>query len=148
MKNLLVNFKKYLKLKNLSKVSVKNYISDIRQFLKWAAKNNLKPSSTTNFFHYRTYLTTENTPVKTINRYLCSLRCFGDFLQKAGLSPINPANKIENIKKTNNRDSKNKKQDKLLHQFKQSLIKERLNPVTIKNYISDTKQFLEFFYES
>jgi len=141
MNNLLKNFQLYLKNKNLTDKSIKNYISDIRRFLRWTAKNNLSQFNENTFGLYREGLINQKTNTKSINRYLSSIRIFGLFLQEKELAPINPTLAIENVK---NYDNQPNNIGKILQEFQNSLVKEKLSQATIKNYISDVKQFLEY----
>lgn len=149
MTNLLEEFHQYLKPKKLSKKSVKNYISDVRQFLEWSDKNDFRDFTPVVFKTYKSHLIDSKIPSKSINRYLSSLRCFGEFLKKEKLMMINPVKKLENVKgpkinpSTSSRFSFTAK-EKILEEFKQSLKDQHLSKKTITNYISDTKQFLEF----
>jgi site-specific recombinase XerD len=145
MANYLQLFSEYLKNKRITDKSVKNYLSDVRQFDHWFAKNNLNELSPGVFQNYRSYLLKARLPTNTINRYLASLRCFGSFIKEKNISLNNPASGLKNISKDykNNSNSVNAENNYLI-QFRQSLIRERLKPATIKNYISDVKQFMEF----
>ncbi len=141
MNNLLKNFQFYLKQKNLTDKSIKNYISDIRRFFEWTAKNNLNQLTQNTFSQYRDWLINQKTNTKSINRYLSSIRMFGLFLQEKQLAPINPTSAIENVK---DYDKKLGNIGKILREFQNSLVKEKLSQATIRNYISDVKQFLEY----
>lgn len=144
-------FQTYLKDKKLSAVSIKNYVSDLRQFLTWSAKNNFNDFKPTVFSTYKSYLTDQKTPSKTINRYLSSLRKFGEFLKAEKMLMINPAEDLENIKATRTGLVQAKRpvllEEDILGRFGEMLKEERLSKATIKNYLSDINQFLEFLNE-
>lgn len=155
MRNLenLKNFRIYLRSKKLSQKSIKNYVSDVRQFLKWTAKNNFKNLTSTVFATYKSHLLDLKTPTKSINRYLTSLRKFGQFLKEEKLMMVNPAENLENIKgcqcrvftsKLTGGKSNVKTGSLHIEKFREALIQERLKPATIKNYISDVNQFLKW----
>ena len=147
---ILKEFLEYLKLKKLSEKSVKNYISDVRQFLKWTAKKSFINFTPNVFAAYKVYLLNQKTPTKTINRYLSSLRTFGQFLKQEKLMMLNPTQGLENINIRTSlvpsgiRPGLVQAKRPVLKEFEQDLIKQRLKPATIKNYISDVSQFLEF----
>lgn len=137
----------FLKTKKLSDVSVKNYLSDVRRFLDWTAKNSYSKLTPAAFNAYKTTLEASKTSSRTINRYLSSLRCFGEFLQQEKLMMINPAHGLKNIESANI-DSFNSTNENILQEFRQTLLKQNLKPVTIKNYMVDTKQFLSWLEAS
>ena len=91
MDKLLKDYQKYLDSQRLSKFTIKNYISDVRQFLIWIVDNYpvpkaIPPSITTELLKkYRLSLIKRKIPGRTINRHLSSLRSFGDYLQKEKL---------------------------------------------------------------
>jgi site-specific recombinase XerD len=146
MKKLLLDFKSYLIDKKLSKVSVKNYLSDIRRFNLWSAKNKKAGFKQEFFSQYKHYLYLKKTPVKTINRYLSSLRQFGQFLKAKKIVLKDPTQGLENIEAGNKarRPKKPQAQRVLLDKFKTSLVGQGLSPATIKNYLADINQFLSF----
>jgi site-specific recombinase XerD len=135
-------FKKYLTNKKLSKVTVKNYISDLHHFFEWSAKNDLKNTSRQTFSLYKKHLLVTHTPSKTINRYLSTLRSYGEFLQAKGITLINPAEELKNP--ATNTEKQPEKTQALLNNFKKSLKQEDLSKTTIKNYLSDVNQFVGF----
>lgn len=171
---LITQFKEYLKAKNLSKVSQKNYVSDSRRFLLWHYHAfNLKTKTPfeislvrlidgSTLATYRSKLIQTKTPLKTINRYLGSLRLFGLFLKTSNLKITNPSSNLINVTQEGmdpvnpelglNNDAKTNKtyqnQAKLgqntLSSFKLSLINQHLSRSTVKNYISDVGQFLNW----
>jgi len=148
MTNYSAQFQTYLKDKKLSEISIKNYVSDLRHFLTWSAKNNFNDFKPSVFSTYKSYLTDSKTPSKTINRYLSSLRKFGQFLKEEKMLMINPAEDLENIKSIKTGLNQVKRpvllEEDMLGRFGEMLKKERLSQATIKNYLSDINQFLEF----
>jgi len=151
MKNyqvLLEKFQQKLKSKKLSKVSIKNYVSDIRHFFQWTAKNNFLHLNANLFNTYKSHLISQKTPTKSINRYLTSLRQLGKFLKQEKITMFNPSQSIKNeFKNPDYLVSKSRfsiKSGLLLEKFKKELLKEKLKPATIKNYLTDIKQFLNW----
>ncbi len=153
--SILAQFKNYLKKQNLSSVSVRNYLADVRRFLRWTKKispkgvtpcENLNPSKgvTPNEIglqSYRQHLIDSNTSLKTANRYLSSLRKFGQFLQESGLAEKNPAEGLESVKLP---AASSQQPEKIISDFEKDLLEEKLSAATVKNYLVDTRQFLDW----
>jgi len=78
---------------------------------------------------------TTNIPASTINRRLSSLRCFGNFLQAANKLNSNPTQAISSIIQQPNLNQ-------IINRYQQYLNKQKLSPITIKNYLSDLKIYL------
>jgi site-specific recombinase XerD len=90
---------------------------------------------------YKNYLVQNQLPVATVNRRLSTLRTFGGFCLSQAWIRENPAKKLTNVslgQRTNNR----KHRDAILNKFRQSLKEEKASPMTIKNYLSDIRNFL------
>ena len=90
---------------NLKKISIRNYLSDIRYFFGWVQSHKsgdiVELSLPTVFtsdllMTYKQVLIDEQVPMKTINRRLSSLRCLGDYLVSQGIITQNPAKHIQN----------------------------------------------------
>ena len=73
--------------RKLSRVSIKNYLSDTRKFLYWysitSRQNNTNYPTPTSFLAYKHFLLSSSIPSATVNRHLSSLRRFGTFLSIA-----------------------------------------------------------------
>lgn len=149
-------------LKNLSdegksQVSVKNYKSDISHFLAWGVLKiksfgayaesvaEVIPFIDNNFFsEYKNYMTENKINIKTANRRLSSLRNFSRYLFSEHLIDHDFMNGIRNIEKEID-DKMQIKNAGIIEKFKESLVKdEKISPNTIKNYISDVKNFLNW----
>lgn len=146
-------FFKYLSSLGLSSKSYKNYKSDLHHFLAWVIirlKNygsylesltDSIPFLTLSLVEeYKTYLQSTGTPIKTVNRRLSTLRHLGHFLQKSGSLDTDFMQSIENVKSLNKRKSIHP----LLANFKAHLEAEKVSANTIKNYLSDIKQFISW----
>ncbi len=139
---LLEKFKSHLisKKSKPSKVTIKNYISDVRKFIQWFENQfttSFSPKKiTTETIHvYKIYLNNKEIPINSIERYLSSLRRFFSFLMQENLITINPFHQEINPKEL--------QKDRLkLSQFKIYLISSNLSKPTIKNYLMDIRQFL------
>ena len=132
--------------KSLTEQSIKNYVSDINIFIDWLAGNlqedEIRPEHITavNISAYRESLNNSRQPLAVKNRYLSSLRRFGDFLFVTKLCPTNPAAHLSNADPAAAATSTKQ----ILAAFKHDLNKQNLNPGTIKNYLSDVKQYLKW----
>ncbi len=158
-------FKLFLYSEEISKGSIRSYVSDVRHFLSWlflfleenhqfsllhlqslssptdhlsSVVSLLKHVNPKVLDSYRDYQVSNNVPLKTINRRFSSLRRFGLFCQSQDWSSLNPFETLKNI-------SLNQpfQEDKYhLAEYKGELWKKGANKLTIKNYLSDIKQFL------
>lgn len=128
--NLEAPFRTYLSAENISPISLKNYLSDLRHFLGWFQgeqsssaftvhssqngavvqefstdsgvthdpQNGLLAAITPNIIaEYKSYLSANGVPTKTVNRRLSTLRKFFTFAISQGWTKENPAKKISNI---------------------------------------------------
>jgi len=168
--NLEASFKKYLLAGNISPITLKNYLSDLRHFLGWlifklkvtfrfgGQKLKIEEANINEFLNYidisfveeyKNYLTANSIPIKTINRRLSTLRKFFSFCISQGWLKENPAKKIKNEKIKNKNffsesEEDNEKLDKqqILKSFQQNLQKENLDQTTIKSYLDVVQEFL------
>ena len=147
--NFEASFKKFLLAENVSPITLKNYLSDLRHFLGWTIlkikaqnKKNFENLSPLEFLNqideslveeYKNYLVVNSIPAKTINRRLSTLRKFFSFCISQGWLKENPAKKIQNLKL---------KIDSIISSFALSLEKENLDQKTIKSYLEVVQQFL------
>lgn len=139
--DLSAQFKEYLLTQKspASKVTVKNYLSDVNRFVNWYEKRfNISFNSSTVDFQ-----TLENFKLDSLSLYsassvernLSSLRKFFAFLISRNYISQNPFEASKNIIRENDIDPWR------LHEFKNYLYSERASNLTIKNYIIDIKQF-------
>lgn len=127
----------------LSAATVKNYVSDTDQFLRWLARRlqveTVQPIQLTGavFADYLRRLNDPHQPIgpATAERRLSSLKRFGRFLHAAGMCDIDPAAGLAPaaIRPTIAR---------LISGFKAELKRQKLSPSTIKNYVSDVYNYL------
>jgi site-specific recombinase XerD len=149
-----INFIKYLDSLGLSSKSHKNYRSDLNHFVAWAI---LKMRSFGSFIEnlteavpflnpdiakeYMSFMKLNNSPEKTINRRLSTLRHLSRFLTASQIIDSDFMSQIENISHA----TKAKPQiDPIIKQFRAQLEAEKVSPNTIKNYLSDVRQFLSW----
>jgi len=150
--NLEASFKKFLVAENVSPITLKNYLSDLRHFLGWTiiklkAKNKnfllenidyldfLKKIDESIVEEYKNYLLVNAIPVKTINRRLSTIRKFFSFCINQGWLNKNPAKKVKN-------EVKSLDKERILKSFQEDLEKENLDENTIKNYLTTIREFL------
>ncbi len=153
MKNIKKEFSLYLKTKNISPVTQKNYLSDLGHFLSWfifflksknvaVDENNLSASPLCSFINkgainqYKTFLSLNHLSQKTANRRLSTLRKFCSFCISQGWLKENSAKKIANLGRRKDQNQE------ILKKFKLALNRENIAKITVKNYLSDIKQFL------
>ncbi len=161
--NLEASFKHFLLAGNKKPISIKNYLSDLRHFLGWltfylkSKKNNVVLNSLQDFIkvlkqvrydtirEYKTYLTENSIPYRTVNRRLSTVRRFCGFCISQGWISENPAKQLQNANLKNQNQISKLKTEALVKHFQEDLSKEEIiDPSVIPNYINDIKEFLEF----
>lgn len=158
MPNLPNLFSTFLKIRGYSAVTIRNYRSDLNHFLGWLILslksrnlpvfNNylelLKYYFRENFLtDYKKYLVDNNLPFSTINRRLSTLRTLADFCLEQGLIKENPAKAISNLTAPQSTKTNiSLGQEQILLDFQKALEKEGNTSNTIKNYLSDIREFL------
>lgn len=148
-------FLNYLANKNLSKHSLKNYKSDLNHFASWivlkvrsygSLVNSLEDAlpflSRETASEYKEYLSENKIPLKTINRRLSTMRHLAEFLVKENLCDFNFMTGIEN--KRNQSINKEISLKPIVDDFKAFLEAEKVSSSTLKNYMSDINQFMDW----
>lgn len=169
--NLEQSFKLYLtKTKGLSRRTVKNYLVDYRHFVDWlkkaqgeiSTKENLQglesptlkveesaekkdqklTKITKNLLkRYRAYLSSSDVAKSTVKRRLSTIRIFCQFLLNQNLIDKDPSVGLENPSDTTPEE---KKIEELITKFRRHLDSENLSPNTVKNYVADARNYLEW----
>jgi len=158
---ILEDFKKFLGKKGVNPTTQKNYLTDIRSYLGWAARNEICDTRDVirdtfpytlpeiqNWFNqtmitsFKNWLVLSQTPPATINRRLSGLRQFGNFLVKSGWLKENPAKKITGARNTGHETREKIWGQNMLKEFGQALKNEGQKETTIKNYLGDVRQYL------
>jgi site-specific recombinase XerD len=151
------------KKRELTRISVKNYLSDFRHFIGWltlhlSSQQHISINFNESRFislinrqtikNYKSYLVENNIPVKTINRRLSTLRKFCSFCISQGWLKENPAKRVSNVgadfmsaRKTGKHEGLPLQND-ILQQFHQDLLKENFDKKTITSYLDDIREFL------
>ena len=85
----------YLHKRGATQVTVKNYLTDIKQFINWS-KTVSRPTTATDILNphlieeYKLRLLQASTPQSSINRKLSSIRALSDFAYASGIIPTRP----------------------------------------------------------
>jgi len=134
MTNYLPQFIHFLRLKNYSPVTIRNYLSDINKYFSFAGQQNVLANHT--LFAYIKHLSTKNNR----SRYLASLNVFCQFAVDQNLIPRNPLKKLKfSLGRTPQITLK-----QLLEQYQNHLQKYNVSQNTIRNYLNDIKQFIHW----
>lgn len=141
---------------DVSLSTIKNYKSDIKHFSDWIIRSvkslgvfadNLTEAlpfiSNSTAISYLTFLESSAIPVKTINRKLSSLRKLSGFLVENQVLHFDFVSEIKNIQISTKKISRVEtyKIEGIISDFQTFLEKEKTSKNTIKNYLSDIKQF-------
>lgn len=150
------DFFEYLKSLGVSKKTHKNYRSDISHFSGWLLFRlrhwgviaesltdavpflDIKLAS-----EYKTFLTGNSVAEKTTNRRLSTLRHLARFLVASQILDFDFMDGIANISTKETLPTY-----PLIAQFEKHLETERVSKNTIKNYLSDIKQFISWLEEN
>lgn len=138
----------------VSRKTLRNYRADLLHFSGWATlylqTSGAKIKSTEEILPrltpqliaiYKGYHLENKIPEKTVNRRLSTLRNFSRFLLSEGLISQDPTSTISNLKQEP--DSR-ERIIALIEEFKANLEEEKMSKVTIKNYLSDVRHFLNW----
>lgn len=145
-------FSDYLTRIGISGKTFKNYRSDVAHFTGWIIFRvrtfGVSVQELTEAIpflsdglarEYKTYLVENNVSSKTVNRRLSTLRHLGRFLLESQILDFDFMNGLQNITL-----SENVKPDhgKLISGFQKHLEGQNVSRNTVKNYVSDIRQFL------
>jgi site-specific recombinase XerD len=149
-----LEFVKYLDSLGISPKSHKNYRSDLSHFIGWAllkirsfgsyaeSLSEIVPFLNSTLAHeYKKYMTENSTPSKTVNRRLSTLRHLARFLTSTQVVDLDFMAGVENI---GFGGKKKPSTVPVVEDFKAFLEAEKVSPNTIKNYLSDIKQFMSW----
>lgn len=151
-------FALYLHTQGFSAITVRNYLCDLRHFLGWMELSlrgqNLpftleEPQLLGQYFNqdlvekYKSYLACNQLPISTINRRLSTLRTFAQFCLSQAWITENPTKQLGNLsdKRLSEKDDG---AQKILSEFKNYLEAQKTSSNTIKNYLADIREFLNF----
>ena len=149
------NFENYLKEEGkVSPKTLRNYRADLVHFTAWATLQ-LKsqgfevsgPDSIIPYFtpqlvgEYKSYHIDNQIPRATTKRRLSTLRNLSRFLISEGITDQNPTEFMGNLKKSG---SDIRQAEEVLADFRKHLQKDGVSSATLKNYVSDVRQFLHW----
>lgn len=150
-------FVKYLESLGISPKSHKNYRSDLSHFIGWAilkirsfgsyveSLSEIVPFLTLELAkNYKNYMTENSVPNKTINRRLSTLRHLSRFLTGMQIIDLDFMNGIENVGIGTKEKSPITNYNLVVNDFRAFLEAEKVSSSTIKNYLSDIKQFMSW----
>jgi len=143
-------FRLYLESEKFNPVTVRNYVADLNHFLNWlAVKTGIKSQvagkaifgllTQETIEEYKTDLAQKKASQATINRCLSALRKFAQFGQVHGWIAENQVALVSNLP-----SSQPSIKEKVLTDFQKQLEKEKVSRLTIKNYLSDLRHFLNW----
>ena len=151
MNKLTSQFVAYLEnTRHVSKVTSKNYLSDLRFFTSWLSHssgtnlNLLDGVNEQSLGKYKQFLLSKKSAKSTTNRRLASLRVFCQFCYVSNLLTKSYAQMISSLPEIKSTD--NKIHD-LVSKFGKYLKNQRSSRNTIKNYTADVKKYLDFVIE-
>lgn len=141
--DLTILFKNHLIDSGASYATVKNYVADVKRFVRYFESRYslpFKPELITSemILTYKTDLVAE-IGQRSVNRHISSLRRYFQFTQEIGLSQTNPC-LIPEPSEPVTLESEARLKD-----FKDFLYNNKSSDLTIKNYVIDIKQFLSWF---
>lgn len=150
-------FVKYLESLGISPKSHKNYRSDLSHFIGWAilkirsfgsyveSLSEIVPFLTLDLAkNYKNYMTENSVPNKTINRRLSTLRHLSRFLTATQIIDLDFMSGIENVGIGAKEKSPVTNYNLVINDFRAFLEAEKVSHSTIKNYLSDIKQFMSW----
>ena len=147
-----IKFADYLNQLGISPKSHKNYRSDISHFTEWlimrlktfgsyveTLSESLPFLSTDLAKEYKNFMLENKIPVKSINRRLSTLRHLSRFLTSSENVEFNFMEGIDNISATTKKKSS---VGPIVDDFRTYLEAQKISKNTVKNYVSDIRQFL------
>ena len=147
--NHLPAFKLWLQNKHYSDATIRNYLVDLGKYLNYVNRLpqtvSLDPSSRTDIHIlsldivslYVSYLTDKNNSA----RYLASLNQFCQYAIDQGLISHNP---LHSVRADSHIRSSSPTLTSLISLYQQHLTKHKNSPTTIKNYINDLNQYINW----
>lgn len=130
-------FKSWLIAKSYSESTIRNYLSDLNAYFDFVENCKLKIENS-NLFSPDTvssYLKSIDKD-SNANRYLSSLSKFFQFALDQNLIKIDPLKIARQVKKPSTND--------VLSDYQSFLVKKHFSLVTIKNYLNDIRQFIDW----
>lgn len=123
-------FKVWLTTKNYSPATIRNYLSDTNQFFDFANDQDIFSSETISL--YLKNISKDS----NYSRYLSSLSKFFQFALDQSLTKTDPLRAALKDKKPSS--------DEIINQYSEYLNKKQFSQSTVKNYLNDIKQFIDW----
>lgn len=147
---MLTAFSSYLSQRQYSESTIRNYCTDIRKYLDWhKTTTSSTPSSNPSVYFYQKTLLTYFHVISqesSFKRQLASLKLFCQFAQDQQLIHKDIFTLVE--KNFNNRNFQSIKkitnQELIIAEFKKYLHNQKASPNTIRNYLADVKDYLQW----
>ena len=130
-------FSSWLKSKSYSSSTIRNYLSDTNAYINFFKNSKLKISNSSIFSSdtVSSYLQTiQKNPA--YSRYLSSLTKFFQFALDQNLIKIDPLKQAQKVKKPSI--------DDILSDYQSFLTKKHFSTSTIRNYLNDLRQFIDW----
>ena len=152
-------FLDYLSQDGVSEATLKFYASDLNHFERWlltkladlgSVASNLTEAfpylSPSTAQEYKNSLNSASNPIATINRRLSTLRRFSVFLSESGYLTYDFAQNLTNISasKLKHINTTSASARHAVAEFERHLLAKKKSANTVRNYIADVKQFLEW----
>ncbi len=150
------NFYTFLLSSGVSQSTLKNYKSDIKHFSEWLVRSvkslgvyaeNLTESipfiNSKTAENYKVELLNSGVPSKTINRKLSTLRRLSSYFIQNEILNFEFTNSVTNIQNQTVKANPSKN-ELIIKDFENYLIREKVSKNTIKNYLSDINQFFSW----
>lgn len=151
--SIIANFEEYLaQNRKVSRKTLRNYRADLSHFTAWTVSNlqaqGINVSNLEQILpyfsgqlvaNYKGYHLDNQTPESTTNRRLSTLRNFSRFLQTSGIVKENSIELVSNVKQISSWDEQ---VGLITQEFGMFLSRQNVSKVTLKNYLSDVRQFL------
>jgi len=139
--DLSTHFRNWLKSQNYSSSTTRNYLVDINKYLSHlaASSESTTLNSIFSLSSLKGYLDLIEDP-KYKSRALSSLNQFALFALSQNYISSNPIKKYRRLSQS----TPNQDLDKILSEYKDHLIKKKRSPSTVRNYINDLQQYINW----
>lgn len=133
-------FKLWLQTKGYSMTTIRNYVADINKYVRFTGSGDVFSSESLG--NYIIFISDK----KNHHRYLTSLNKLFEFAQIQNLVFTNPFKKIKRqvCPGSNFREITSCGLENILSQYQDYLHQNRKNPFTVKNYLNDIQQFINW----
>lgn len=134
--NYLEIFKLWLKTKNYTPSTIRNYLVDLKKYLLFADNQNIFLETT--FSNYLSQISKEN----NCQRQLASLNKFCQFAIDQKMISFNP---LKKLRSSNQNNISSNSLSSIIQQYQSYLFKKNFTQNSIKNYINDINQYITYY---